>query len=165
LITLAYLDTSAFLKLFLEEGNSAEVAAAAQRPEELWALRLVLTEARITLERARKDGRLTPVEFAAISESVNDFWDTEVQVLELGEAAYLAAERVAARQPGLRTLDALHVGAARLLQKDHPQVRVELLACDERLLMAAAAAGLATPIPPRTGAMPAAPTRGRKPRL
>jgi predicted nucleic acid-binding protein len=162
LITLAYLDTSAFLKLFLEEGNSAEVAAAAQKPEELWALRLVLTESRITLERARKEGRLTAVEFTAISDSVNDFWDTEIQVLELNETAYLAAERIAARQPGLRTLDALHVGAARMLKKDLPQVRVELLACDERLLLAAAAAGLATPIPPRTAAMPAARLRGRK---
>lgn len=162
MITLAYLDTSAFLKLFLDEGNSAQVAAAAQKPEELWALRLVLTEARITLERARRDGRLTPAEFTAISESVNDFWDTEIQVLELNEAIYLAAERMAARQPGLRTLDALHVGAARLLQKDLPQVRVELLACDERLLLAATAAGLATPIPPRTGASPPTRVRGRR---
>jgi len=147
-ITLAYIDTSAFLKLFLEEGNSAGVAAAAQGPDELWALRLVLTECRITLERARKDGRLTERDFAAVSESVNDFWDTEIQVLELTEETYLAAERIAMKQPGLRTLDALHVGAARRMQKDLPQVRVEMLACDNRLLLAAAAAGLATPLPP-----------------
>jgi predicted nucleic acid-binding protein len=149
LITLACIDTSAFLKLFLEEANSAEVAAAAGKPDELWALRLVLTETRITLERARKDGRLTPGAFAGITESVNDFWDAEIQELELTEATYLAAERIAAKQPGLRTLDALHVGAARMMQKDLPQVRVELLACDQRLLLAAANAGMATPIPPR----------------
>jgi predicted nucleic acid-binding protein len=147
-MTLAYIDTSAFLKLFLNEGNSAEVVAAARKPEELWALRLVLTEARITLERARKDGRLTHETFAAITEAVNDFWDTEIQVLDLSEETHVAAERIAARQPGLRTLDALHVGAARQMQKDLPQVRVELLACDQRLLAAAAAAGLGTPIPP-----------------
>ncbi len=78
--TIAYIDTSAFLKLFLEEGQSAAVAAA--------------------------------------------------------------------RQPGLRTLDALHVGAARVMQKDLPHVRVEMLACDQRLLRAAAALGMGTPIPP-----------------
>jgi predicted nucleic acid-binding protein len=148
-MTLAYIDTSAFLKLFLEEGNSAEVVAAAREPEELWALRLVLTESRITLERARKDGRLTQDAFAALTEAVNDFWDTEIQVLDLTEETYQAAERIATRQPGLRTLDALHVGAARLMQKDLPQVRVHLLATDNRLLMAAAAAGLGTPIAPK----------------
>jgi hypothetical protein len=148
-ITLAYLDTSAFLKLFLEEGHSAEVAAAAQKPDELWALRLVLTESRITLERARKEGRLTQGAFAAVSESVSDFWDAEIQVLDMTEDTFLAAERIAAKQPGLRTLDALHVGAARLMQKDFPQARVELLACDNRLLLAAAGAGIATPILPR----------------
>jgi predicted nucleic acid-binding protein len=146
LTTLAYLDTSAFLKLFLEEGRSAEVAAAVQAPDELWALRLVLTEARITLERARREGRLDAAAFVAVTEAVDQFWDQEIQVLDLTEETYRSAERIAARVPGLRTLDALHVGAARQLQKELPQLQVALLACDQRLLAAATAAGLATPL-------------------
>jgi len=145
---LAYVDTSAFLKLFLQEPDSATVATLAQVPQELWALRLVLTDTRITLERVRKDGRLAPSAFLALTEAVNDFWDREIQVAPFTEETCVTAERIATRQPGLRTLDALHVGAARLLQKHRPTARVAMLACDHRLLLAAAMAGLETPIPP-----------------
>ena len=155
-MTLAYVDTSAFLKFFLNEPEAPEVVAAAKRADELWALRLVLTEARITLERARKDGRLTQEAFAELGETVSDFWDQEMQVVELVEETYVAAERIASRQPGLRTLDALHVAAARLMGKALPQAQVAMLACDVRLLKAAEAVGIpiTIPAPPSSDVVP-----------
>lgn len=144
--TLAFLDTSAFLKLFMEERDSATVLEAIQEPEELWALRLMLTEARVTLERLRRDGRLDPVGFRSVTEAVDDFWEQEIKVLDMDEATFLAAERVAVKQPGIRSLDALHLGAARVMQREWPHVKVAMLSCDQRVINVANDLGLGTPL-------------------
>jgi len=148
----AYLDTSAFLKLFLEESESSLVAAAIQESAELFALRLVLTEARVTLARLHRMNRLNRVGYLAALDAVGTFWEREIQVLELTEDVHRAAEHLAEIQPGLRTLDALHAGAAHILCKDLRPEPVSVISCDDRLLQAAAAVGLGTPIPPKADA-------------
>lgn len=144
----AYLDTSAFLRLFLDEPESEQVAYAVQKPTELHALRLVLTEARVTLERLRREGRLTPEDHARATDEMNLYWETQIQAMEMTEDIFISAERAAILQPGLRTLDALHLGAARILRDEVRPIPVAFIACDNRLLRAASAIGLDTPIPP-----------------
>jgi uncharacterized protein len=142
----AYIDTSAFLRLFLEEPESTQVARALQDASELFALRLVLTEARVALERLRREGRLSPEDHARTMDAVGLYWETEIQVVEMSEDVHGSAERVATIQPGLRTLDALHLGAARVLRDELRPTPVAFIACDNRLLRAASAIGFDTPI-------------------
>ena len=144
----AYLDTSAFLRLFLDELDSEQVSSAIQEPDELYALRLVLTEARVTLERLRREGRLSPEDHARTMDAAGLYWETQIQVLEMSEDTFTSAERVAILQPGLRTLDALHLGAARVLRDELRPTPVAFIACDNRLLRAASAIGFSTPIAP-----------------
>ncbi len=144
----AYLDTSAFLRLFLDEPESGQVSQAVQEPTELHALRLVLTEARVSLERLRREGRLTTEDHASTMDAVDLYWETQIQVVEMSEEVFLSAERVATLQPGLRTLDALHLGAARILRDELRPTPVAFIGCDHRLLRAASTIGFSTPIPP-----------------
>jgi predicted nucleic acid-binding protein len=145
---IAYLDTSAFLRLFLDEPDSELVARSVQETIQLFALRLMLTEARVTLERLRREGRLSLEDHAGLLDTVDLYWETQIQVLEMSEAVFTSAERAAVLQPGLRTLDALHLGAARVLRDENRPTPVALISCDHRLLRAAHAIGFNTPIPP-----------------
>jgi predicted nucleic acid-binding protein len=144
---IAYLDTSAFLQLFLDEPDSERVVDALREAASLHALRLVLTEARVTLERLRREGRLSPEDHASTMDAVDLYWETQIQVMDMSEAVFASAERAAVLQPGLRTLDALHLGAARVLRDEVRPTSVAFIACDHRLLRAAAAIGFLTPIP------------------
>ena len=148
MIPSAYLDTSAFLRLFLQEVESDVVAAAVQGVTTLFASRLVLTEARVTLARAQRDGRLSPQDYRVTLDAVDLFWEAEIEVVELTEESFISAEHVAEIQT-LRTLDALHLGTARLLRKELAlTASIAFIACDNRLLQAAATLGFPTPIPP-----------------
>lgn len=148
----AYIDTSAFLRLFLEEPDSEQVSKAVEDPAEIYALRLVLTEARVTLERLRREGRLSEEAFTRTMDAVEFYWETQIQVVDLTEDAYLSAEWMASTQPGLRTLDALHLGAARTLRKelrkDLRTAAVAFISCDNRQLQAARTVQFNTPIAP-----------------
>jgi hypothetical protein len=144
----AYIDTSAFLRLFLEETDSEQVSKAVQEAEELCALRLVLTEARVTMERLRRDGRLNEEDFIRTLDALELYWETQIQVVDLSEDAYLSAEWISSKQPGLRTLDALHLGAARILRKQVRPVPVSFISCDNRQRRAALTVQFDTPISP-----------------
>ena len=87
--------------------------------------------------------------FRQAMDVVGPFWEREIQVLDLTEEVHQAAEHLAEIQPGLRPLDALHAGAAHVLRKDLRPEPVSVISCDDRLLQAAAAVGLGTPIPPK----------------
>jgi predicted nucleic acid-binding protein len=151
MMPVAYLDTSAFLKLFLDEPESELVAKAVEDSAELIALRLVLTEARVTLARLHRDGQLDRSQYLTTLDAVASYWETQVQVLEWTEEVFRSAEHLAETQPGLRTLDALHVGAARTQRLGSRPEAMAFISCDLRLLKAAASIGFLTPIPPGKG--------------
>ena len=140
--SIAYLDTSAFLRIFLDEPDSDQVSKALQGPTEIFALRLVLTEARVTLARLKRSGRISQEEYRQLLESVALYWETEIQCMEMDEKVFDSAEHMAEIQPGLRTLDALHVGAARVLRKDMRPEQVVFIGCDQRLVRSAATIGM-----------------------
>lgn len=134
-----YLDTSAFLKLFLDEPGSEAVAAAASHAAHLAASRLVLTEARVALARYERTGRITVKDFHAALESVDAFWDMEVDVLPLTDAVLEEAERQA-QISTLRTLDAIHLATAKLARKTLSRsTSMGFLTFDEELRNAALA--------------------------
>lgn len=149
MIAAAYLDSSALLRLFFEASDSEIVALAVRDAAALFSSRMALTEVRVALSRARRDARLSPEDYRVTLDALDDFWEAEIQPLEVTEPVIQSAEHVAERV-SLRTSDALHLGHARLLRKElAPNASLAVIACDQRLLQAAATLGFATPIPPR----------------
>jgi len=103
-------------------------------------VRLVRTEARVTLARLHRDGQLDRSQYLTTLDAVASYWETQVQVLEWTEEVFRSAEHLAETQPGLRTLDALHVGAARTQRLGSRPEAMAFISCDLRLLKAAAIA-------------------------
>lgn len=109
-----YVESSALLKVYLDEPESAD--AARLLSAERWAsARHTLVEVRRNLSRVLDGEGL---------ERVRSQFDADwrrVDVVELDErTCALAAEL--AEQTGVRSLDALHLGAARSLEMDLPFV-------------------------------------------
>ncbi len=118
-----YLDTSAFLKLIVEEVHSKALRRAATG-RELWSSTLLAVEAhragiRLGLAPADVDTRLAIVTFVVPSEST-----------------FEAARSIG--PPNLRTLDALHLAAATELGDDLDG----LITYDKRLASACESAGI-----------------------
>jgi uncharacterized protein len=100
----AYVDSSALLKLYLDEPETttAREILAAQR----WATgRHTYVEVRRNLARALRDSALQTARERFASD-----WE-EVDVVDIG-AHVAEVSAVLAERTGLRTLDALHLGAA-----------------------------------------------------
>ncbi|MFJ6280070.1 PIN domain-containing protein [Arthrobacter subterraneus] len=128
---IVYVDTSAALKLLIDETESApladELTAAAARGDRLISSMLLYTELHCA---ARRRARLAP---ELVNSVVNSISLVDVTRADLLYAAALAG--------GLRSADAIHLAAAIRLQADM------LVAYDGELLTAAASAGLRTLAP------------------
>ena len=123
-----YVESSAFLKVYLDEPEST-VAAELLSESEWASARHTIVEVRRNLSRALDDDDLERARrrFA-------DDW-THVDVIELD--ARLCEQAVElAEQTGVRTLDALHLGAVRSLDRAVP-----LVTFDRRLAVAARSLG------------------------
>lgn len=101
----AYVDSSALLKLYLDEPETP-VAFAITHQHETWATaRHTLIEVRRNLVRV-----LAGDELVTARAAFDEDWET-ITVVELEHAVCEAAARLA-EQTGIKTLDALHLGAA-----------------------------------------------------
>lgn len=139
IIPVAYLDTSAFLRLFIDEGGMDKTWVAIQEINTLYASRLVLTEACVTLARLKRGSRVSQEEYQAARQAMQDFWVSSITSVPLSESIHQAAGDLALTHP-LRSAGALHLATAldmrRSLPKDLP---AGFLAYDLDLLKAAAA--------------------------
>lgn len=127
-----YLDTSALIKLLVEEAESPAVSAyldkAQQAGHELCISRLTYTEIHCALKR-----RLgTAQDWKNLVAKVL----TPIQIIELNKEDYLFA---AAATNTLRSLDSLHLEIARRI------LATALVTFDQELAAAARAAGLEVP--------------------
>ncbi|MBP7866356.1 MAG: type II toxin-antitoxin system VapC family toxin [Acidobacteria bacterium] len=145
-VAAAYIDTSAFLRLFIDEGDSDETWEIVRGMLRLFASRLVLTEARVTLARMRRGNRLSEEDYHTALQSVLAFWDDEVVCCPLTEDVHRAADGLAP-ELALRSADALHLGAALEIRRTLPDdLPFGFIAFDHDLLKAAAALRF-TPLP------------------
>lgn len=145
-----YLDTSALLKLFVEESGSAFVralAAGSHGAEMLLSSRLGRTEAAVSLARLVHLGRIPAADLPTHLGRLNDYWDVSIQEVDLAESVMEDACQLAQRFP-LRTYDAIHLASARearrLLRATY-EGEVRFLAYDAALLDAARAVGFTIP--------------------
>jgi len=137
---IAYLDTSALVKLYVKETGSPAVRAACDRSEALATSRLSYVEARAAAARRVREGGLSRKARARFAENLERDWQ-RYAVVEVSEVVCRLAVELAGRHP-LRAADALQLASALFLRESAGQP-VLFLCFDERLVAAAREEGLA----------------------
>lgn len=129
-----YLDTSALVKLYVDEPMSHDLAAAVEEAEAIATSLLAYAEARAAFARARREARLSAHAYRQCVEAFAEDWTryitVEVTDRLVKEAGDLAAHR------GLRGYDAVHLASA-LTLRERVSSEVTFLAFDRALIVAA----------------------------
>jgi len=137
---IAYLDTSALVKLYVKETGSAAVRAACDRSEALATSRLSYVEAHAAAARRAREGDLSQKATARFAENLERDWQ-DYAIVEVSEVVCRLAVELAGRHP-LRAADALQLASALFLRESARQ-SILFLCFDERLVAAAKEEGLA----------------------
>ena len=135
---IAYLDASSLVKLYSAETGSDVVRALVESSESVTTSAIAYPEARATLSRQRREGRLSSTQLATCRRSLDDDWPTFV-VIEVTHAICQAAGDLADRY-GLRGFDSVHLACYLDVVKASAPVLVTFSSFDERLTRAALAA-------------------------
>jgi predicted nucleic acid-binding protein len=105
-----YLDTSALLKLYVEEDGSTLVRDGVGRASHLATSAIAYVEVHSALGRRRRGGDLSPADFRRSTREFEEGWERYVRVDVadplVREAARLAVEHL------LRAYDAIHLASA-----------------------------------------------------
>lgn len=134
-----YLDTSALVKRFISEPGSAIVDEVAARLWPIATSRVAYAELFAGLNRKRRERDLTQARYRTAASEIERDWPTYLQV-QVTDAVLLEARSLSELHP-LRGFDALHLASALLLAQG-TKLQLAFVAADQRLLDAAAAAGL-----------------------
>lgn len=134
-----YLDTSALVKLFVEEAHSPEVRTAARLAGACATSRIAYVEALAALARREREG-LDPAVAQEIRKGFEAAWP-DLMVVEVGRPITVRAAALA-RSHALRAYDAVHLASAQEIFETSPDL---VFACfDDRLNLAAMAQGMRT---------------------
>ena len=129
-----YVDTSALVKLYVEEPLSQELSYAVDEAEAVATSLLAYTEAIAVFARARREVRLSPQEYRRVVDAFEEDWSryitVEVTDRLVKTAGHLAASRA------LRGYDALHLASALSLRERVPSSMM-FVAFDRALNVAA----------------------------
>lgn len=128
----AYLDASAFVKLVVSEPESAALRDFLDGAESIFSAAILLTEVGRAVRRAATLGRVDAAPLLARADELLD----SLVLLEVDRA--LLREAVAIHPESVRSLDAIHLAAARTLESDLSAFATY----DQRLATAAAGYGL-----------------------
>ena len=109
-MTGVYFDTSAFMKLLIQEPGSVPAVQAWQAADWVASSRLLYAEARAALAMARRQGRLSNAQHASAKGALTDHW-LDVHVIEVTEPVVQEAGDLADDQ-ALRGFDAVHLASA-----------------------------------------------------
>ena len=136
-MTLAFWDSSAFVKLLVDEAGSEDAERLWNDPSPAAASRLVVPEVSAALAAARRDGRLDD---AARARALREWrrYESEVDFFELTPEIASRGADLAGTHP-LSGADAVHLATV-LTLRDRDLV---IATWDRRLSAAAAAEGLA----------------------
>ncbi len=138
-----YFDTSALIKLYIEEEGSAEVVSVADELDGDFALivDITLLEARSAVRRRERAGDFPPL----VADRILEQLEQDVSSLYVVQPTSLAmrdAARLLDDHP-LRTLDAIQLGGCLAVRHSVPPP-LTFVCADSRLCDAAMAEGLAT---------------------
>jgi predicted nucleic acid-binding protein len=135
-----YLDTSALVKLFVEEPGSAVVATLVTRVEAVATAKIAYAEVHAGLARRHRAGDLSTPAYDVTWQSFEEEWPRYTR-LDLHDEILQSARTLIQRHP-LRGFDAIHLASALSLQSLTGEATV-LVAAGRRLLRAAAAEQIA----------------------
>lgn len=137
-----YLDSSSFLKLFLEEDGSSHIAEISSSAERVSISAVGYSEARSALARARLGGRIQASDYDDILQRFEQTWAT-FNVPDVTEPLVRLAGDLAEKYV-LRGFDAIHLASAVTLQRKLGEP-ITFSAFDDRLSESAASEGLLLP--------------------
>lgn len=129
-----YLDTSALVKLYVEEPLSQELTVAVTEAEAVATSLIAYTESRAAFARARREARLSLPVYRRIVETFVEDWPRYISVAVTDRLVKNAGDLAAKR--GLRGYDALHLASALSLCQQ-VTIPVTFLAFDQALSLAA----------------------------
>lgn len=133
-----YLDTSALVKLYVEERGRTGLVEAVSAAEVVATSMVAYVEARAAFARRHREGALALADYRRSVRDLDRDWSRYLRV-EVSEALVLAAGRLAERHR-LRAYDAVHLASALVLRSQLDEV---VFACwDSRLNAEAHRAGL-----------------------
>jgi predicted nucleic acid-binding protein len=110
-----YLDTSALVKLYVEEAGSATVQEAVARAETVATNVIAYVEAFAAFARRRREGRLSRGDYRRTIQELQSDWDHYL-LLEVTNEVIRRAADLTAIHP-LRAYDAIHLASAKVLQE------------------------------------------------
>lgn len=134
---IVYFDSSAFVKLLVEEEESEFAAALWDGCDAAVSSRIAYPEVRAAVAAAGRAGRLTDADQRRAEAMWEGYW-AATRAVELTEAVALRAGRLAGEQ-SLRGADAVHLASVLAVSR----TEVVLAAWDHRLRSGAQACGLA----------------------
>jgi predicted nucleic acid-binding protein len=141
-----YLDTSALIKLYVEEAHSDVVERAVSEADEVEVSEIADLETRAALTRLYHEGRMDEADLGRVLAQLERDLDTVGFVLYDAELARAGGELARAHgDPPLRAYDALHLASALEAfrpARDLSSYDCRFLAFDRRLVAAACAEGL-----------------------
>ena len=129
-----YLDTSALVKLYVEEALSQELTVVVAEAEAVATSLVAYAEACAAFARARRDGRLSAQSYRRIVEAFVEDWPRYISVEVTDRLVKDAGDLAASR--ALRGYDALHLASALRLSQEVTG-SVTFLAFDRALSLAA----------------------------
>jgi len=110
-----YLDTSALVKLYVEENGSATVREAVAGAETIATTVIAYVEACAAFARRRREGPLSRSDYRRTIHDLQSDWDRYL-LLEVTNELVRSAAELAAIHP-LRAYDAIHLASAKVLQE------------------------------------------------
>ncbi len=134
-----YLDTSALVKMYVQEPGTEITHDLVLRADACATSSIAYAETRAALARRHREGVLGPSAMSQIKSALLDDWQRLFVVPVTLVIAKLAGDL--AELHALRGMDAVHLATALWLQEQQPG-RLNFAAWDQRLLEAASRAGL-----------------------
>jgi predicted nucleic acid-binding protein len=129
-----YVDTSALVKLYVDESMSHELAVAVDEAEAIATSLLAYTETRAAFARARREARLSAHAYRQCVEMFAEDWTRYITVEVTDRLVKMAGDLAAHR--ALRGYDAVHLASA-LTLRERVSSEVRFLAFDRALMVAA----------------------------
>lgn len=133
-----YLDTSALLKIYIEEEGRKPVMEAVSTAELVATSTVAYAEARAELARRAREGDFTEEEHRSAVSDLDEDWQAYFRLDVTNFVSYRAGEL--AESYALRGFDAVHLESA--IQFDERFEKLRFLAFDDRLTDAAREAAL-----------------------
>ena len=136
---IAYMDTSALVKNYLDEAGSEAVRHAWETSSAIATSSVAYAESMATFHRKRREDNVAQDILVAVARAFRRDWLT-IDVVELSDGLNTLIDRLVAAHP-LRGFDAIHLASA-VLVAETGRTETLFVCGDQRLLAAAESEGL-----------------------